>query len=76
MKVLEQFNLRGRAVVATCELFPDSDITDKIKTNIGEFKADAFVVDTPKNCFSPAKTRDILFKEVPKGKKLTSIEFV
>ena len=76
MKVLEQINLSNNNVAVVCDLFPDSVITSKIKTNIGFFSDKEFFVEKPKNCFSMAKTRNIVIMNIPNTKPITSIEFV
>lgn len=74
MKVLERIVLPKNRMAIVCELFPDSDITSRIKTNIGEFSD--FFVEKPKNCFSVAKTRNIIFQNISSEKQITSLSFV
>ena len=58
MKVLDCFKLSNKMTVISCEIFSDNQITQSIKVD-GKILTD-FEVETPKDCFSVPKTRNIV----------------
>lgn len=73
IQVRETTQLNRNTFVLVCDMFPDDVVTKTIKTNLGTICN--FVVETPKECFSVPKTRDVLVYG-PECKKITHIEFV
>lgn len=73
IKVMEVTKLNSETIVLVCDMFLDSVVTKNIKTNSGIISD--FAIDTPKECFSLPKTRDILvYGVVPE--EITQIEFI
>lgn len=62
--------------VIFCDLFDDSAITDKIKTNIGTFNKTEFEVGNVTACFAPPTARGILLRTKKDCSKIKEIEFV
>jgi len=58
IQVRETTKLNSEATILVCDMFPDDVVTKTIKTDFGTIRS--FVVETPKECFSAPKTRDIL----------------
>ena len=61
MKIIDHFKLNNGMTVICCEPFSDSQITKLIKVD-GEIVSD-FIVENLKECFSMAKTRNIVVRE-------------
>ena len=58
IQVREITQLNSNTTVLVCDMFSDDIVTKTIKTNFGTVCN--FVVETPKECFSVPKTRDVL----------------
>lgn len=73
IKVLETVKLNTNATILVCDMFDDKIATKTIKSNIGLHSS--FAIETPQECFSKPKTRDVL---VYGGdfSKIKEIEFV
>ena len=74
MKVLEVFPVKKGIWNIVCDIYKDSEITEKIQTDIGAFDSSSFWCENVMNCFTEAKTRGILLqtnkKEVHKIKNV------
>ena len=74
MKVLETLQFQDDTVGLVIPVFPDEVITDRIKTNLGVFGKDRFVVSSPSHCFSEPRTRIIAVKGVKE--EIVEIDFI
>jgi hypothetical protein len=75
IKVLDKLQL-SKGTVLVCEIFNTSDVTDRIKTNIGIFEKENFYIDDIKNCFSEPHTRNIVIRKNIDCSKITELDFI
>ena len=75
IKVLDRLQL-SKYTVLVCEIFNTSDVTDRIKTNIGIFEKEDFYIDDIKNCFSEPNTRNIVIRKNIDCSKITDLSFI
>lgn len=73
IKVKESIKLHNKATVLVCDMFPDEDIKGTLISNVG--KHTKFEVEKPKNCFTVAKTRNIVLFGSDDYSKITTIKF-
>ena len=72
--VKEVFRLNDNATVLVCDMFSDEDVKNTLQSDWGTHKK--FRVEKPKNCFSEAKTRDIVLFGKDDYSKITGIKFI
>ena len=75
MKKVKEILKINNATVLVCDLFDDSEITSRIKTNLGVFYSPEFEVEAVKFCFDKPKTRHIILKKHDIG-NITDFKFI
>ena len=62
--------------VLVCDLFSDSDVTRRLKTDVGVFTMPDFIVGQGRECFSPQTSRTILLQTNKDCSQIKEVEFV
>jgi hypothetical protein len=76
MKSVKETLKLNNATVLVCDLFEDSEITAKLKTNVGTFDSSEFEVETVKPCFCEPITRKIVIKKSNITDAITNFSFI
>lgn len=74
INVKEVFKLNKNTTVLVCDMFSDDEVKGILESNIGKYKD--FEIETVKNCFSAAKTRNIILFGEDDYSGITKIKFV
>ena len=74
INVKETIELNKNHTILVCEMFEDSLVTDRIKSNIGVHES--FEVEKTKLCFSNPATRNIVMFNDPDSKNIKRLQFL
>ena len=75
MKAIKETFKFDNITVLVCEMFDDSEVTDKIVTNAGIFVKPDFEVENVKACFGTPTTRNIVIKRTNFDSKIEEFKF-
>lgn len=74
ISVKEVFNLKNNTTILVCDLFSDDVVTDLVRTDSGDYSN--FDVLPIRECFTKARTRNIVFYDELDLSNVKSVQFV